>query len=102
MGVFQFFIPPERIPEMKAEGFNVVISQEENKCTISITFDKEPGPMLSGQLDMLDKSQKGHLALIIAVLRHGGKVAIDSEVFNTKFRKPDKEEDPDFPGITTI
>lgn len=81
---------------MELEGFAVTISPD--KQNISISLEAEPEVMLEQQLGKLKKSQKAHLAIMIAVLRHGGKLAIDGDVFNRKF----KEVDPDFPGITTI
>lgn len=96
MAVFQFFIPNGSIPGMAVDGFDVKIS--EDKRNISISLEAEPEVMLDLQLGKLSTSQKAHLAIMIAVLRHGGRLAIDGEVFNTKF----KDVDPDFPGITTI
>ena len=78
------------------EGFSMKIHHETRH--IDIRCQDEPGVILNRQMAKLKKGQKAHLAIIIAILTHGGAVQIDADMFNSKF----KGVDPDFPGITTI
>ncbi|MCK5612493.1 hypothetical protein KAR91_62045 [Candidatus Pacearchaeota archaeon] len=96
MAVLRFHIPDESLEEINLEGFDMKIDHETRH--ISIKCRDEPGVILKRQMAKLKKGEKAHLAIIIAILTHGGAVQIDAETFLAKF----KGVDPDFPGITTI